>query len=243
MEDTFKPELIGINHDGLTNETDAWERVIFDLNNLATHWKDFFNSTITIEKFEEALTTQDLEHFAQVTYIYSLNNELSRLAKKGQYKMDVLIAGTPFPPYDDLIAQIRDIRIFLKSKPEIKIDRQLEKLFKKGKFGLPKKIKEEITARHTFFTKNEMENLVLATIQEICNSINVFNNAGANITSRDLPRPLEACITTVKGTKKFSDIQGGHSGDPNHFLPKLIPFYGMFVNKNTLLRNVTLNNN
>ena len=234
----FKPKLIGKNSDALEHELSAWENIIRELNYFSDSWKKYFGKEITFEKLQECLTNPNLKYFIQVTYIEYLDNELGRLAKKGQYKMDVLVSGTPFPPFEALIEEIAGIKQSIKRDLPVKFDANIEEVFQNGNFVFPEALKKQIEDKNTFYTKNERENVVLALVQKVCFYINIINNMGGRILNSDLPRDFESIVKNAGTNKKYGELKYRGSGEPRFFIPNLFPDHNMMELKGNALLNM-----
>ncbi|MFW6257642.1 MAG: hypothetical protein ACOC11_02545 [Prolixibacteraceae bacterium] len=241
----FTPQLIGRNYEAIEKETDNWKYAVQQLNNIASDWNSQFSEfgiSFTPDRVAEILATKDIGYLLKSIFIEN-EPELAKLASSNRIKRPKLIEITDFPEFGPLQNEITTFKVWVdRTKMEGRLS-NIGNMYQNGKFVFPDEMNNQIEEQHTFYTHDENENAALAIVQDICNAFNRFNELGGNITARDLPRPFDSYVTTIKGKKTFGELGSGLS-ESRYFVPKLIPAWGMFKGeKNTLLRLVAANLN
>ncbi|WP_297101756.1 hypothetical protein [uncultured Draconibacterium sp.] len=242
METTeFTPQLVGVDYEAIEKENSDLDFLVSRLNSVKLAWEKYFNERFSIPIVELIFSTKPnlITRMIQERWL-KLDAKLSELAKNNRIKIDKLIEITDFPDFEDLKEEIVSLRQDTDRRYNGKLP-YLAEIFGSTKFQVPEDLKNKISEKHTYYTKNNMENLVLEKIQSLCASINFFNNCGANIRARDLPLNLERNLTTVRGELKNKELKFNGAGEPNWYTPKVIPYCRMFEIENHLLAQVNAN--
>jgi hypothetical protein len=237
METKFEKRLIGRDEKSIEKKTEDFKYSVRELNDLAANWQEYFNEKFTPEKVSEILSAKDIPHLIQSHFVLTRNNERAKLARKGEYKLSHLIDETPIPPFEHLKNEIVSFKIGLNSRKFTdELEDNIEKLYFAGIYIFPNELKNSIEAKHTYYTRDEHENAALQLVENVCNSLNAFNDLGLSISSSDLPIAIQQCVSDVQGTKTFSQLQSGERSGKLYII-RLAPFWGMFKRENNSLLN------
>jgi hypothetical protein len=242
MEKDFKPVLLGIDPEQIEKETEFFNMAITDMNRINRLWLQYFGHAMELQHARALLTVTYVDKYLKEHYVLTRENPLAELARKGEYKLDVLVAGAVIPPVDELRDAVEGLTSRLKiQKFAEKFLANIDAMKTDDGFYFPESIKESIKNKYTFYTENEAQNKVLELVTGVCESLNKINDISGGITHRDLTPILQQCITTVKGEKTYGEL-GSSMGNSSWTIPKLIPYYAMFkVGNNSLLHFVTKN--
>lgn len=240
-EKKFKPLLIGIDNENIEKEMDRLDLFVDRINKIKENWGTVFDDQFSPQILESILASNrnSILRLLQIHFI-KLDSELSKLATSKRIKIDKLIDITDFPDFEDLKDAIVGFRVENDRRTFGYIP-PLAEVFNDGKWKISDNLKNKITDKNTYYTKNETENLVLEKVQNLCDTMNFFNNCGGNITVSDLPLVLSQSISSVRGERRNKDLKLNSGENPNWFIPKLIPKSTMFNSNNMLLEKVAAN--
>jgi hypothetical protein len=238
---TFKPQLIGKNQDAINEKMDHWEYATKILNDLATLWKSVFNENFSIQFLNEILRTKPglIEKYLKTHYI-NLDPEYAKFT--GKFKMDIALSITQFPDFMGLPDLIKNVikRHFDQHISEVEYDQWIHNFFVDGKFVIPEEIRAFLEKQNTFYTTNLRENLVLELVKKLGETLNILNDIGAGISSKDLPKPLVDCFD-LRRTGKRHDTLELHYSQENYGIMHLIPSHNLKSNRNSIY-SLVLNN-
>jgi hypothetical protein len=218
---SFTPRFIGRDEKKINEINSKWEQAIRLLNVITDHWKNVFNEEISFTQVINILATRKISDLLKSHFVLIADNPLSEGVRNGIYKLEAVIPQFYFPDFDDLKNSIINLNVWAdQNRFKTEIEDEIENLFLDGEFIFPESLKERISEKFTFYTKNEIENKALQLIQSACVALNSFNEIGIPIPSRDLPRSLAECISTGSGNKTYGELQSG-AGNPEWKIQKL----------------------
>jgi hypothetical protein len=242
--ENFKPLFIGRDENKINEINSKWDQAIQQLNGIAEDWRNVFNEEISVTHVINILSTRKISDYLKTHFVLIADNPISEGVRNGIYKLEAVIPSFIFPEFDDLKNSIVNMNIWSEQqKFKAEIQDEIENLLVNDEFIFPASLKESITEKFTFYTKNETENKALEMIQSVCSALNSFNEIGISVLSRDLPRPLAECIQTTSGSRSYSDVGSG-AAPANYKLPVLEPDPYIFEGETpTLLTQLIKNEN
>lgn len=262
MTKEFKPMLVGKYSDRIKFQTASWENCIFALNHLFVNWNIYFeNEQLDLVELAVILNAPDIIRYIKEKQIRK-NPKLTDFIKSMSIKIDKMNDIIEFPPFDHLIEAIKNVKaaIYLGSKAELNrlwmaqpfnkpvkaIDESSfglwkSRIFNGENFIFTDELKDSIIEENSVYTRNLRENAALVFYSKFSELLNVMNDMGHQLETRDFPIHFHRCLSMENTEKRHTELKVCF-GDKKYAIRHFSPSIGMFMpdwNLSTYFENLT----
>ena len=261
MTKEFKPMLIGRYADRTESQTASWMNCIAALNHLFAEWNQYFNEKLDLKELAFIINTPDVKRYIQEKHILK-NQKHTDFMKSMSVKIEKMIDLVDFPPFEHLIEAAAKVKASIYPNPraelnklkqvnagskpvsevgEFSFDQWKSKIFDGTNFVFTDELKDFIIEENSVYTTNIRENAAFVFYSKFSELLNVLNDMGHQLETRDFPIHFHRCLNMENTEKRHTELKvcfGEKKYPIRHFFPSI----GMFMpdwNLSTYFENLT----
>ncbi|MBW8334845.1 MAG: hypothetical protein K0M40_22705 [Prolixibacteraceae bacterium] len=247
MTQEFKPILIGKHTDRIESQTASWMRAIYALNSFAASWNTYFNETLDLNELAIIFNQPDLTRYIKEKFVRKNPKHLDFMENLN-IKIEKLLEMVIFPDFDHLLKLAAEAMASIYPDPasafnKFKIAQPVkktieaitesafelwkEKLFDGTNFEFTDELKNSIVEENSVYTRNQRENAAFIFYTKFSELLNVFNNMGHGLETRDFPIHFHRCLNMANTEKIRAELKVC-TGEKHHPIRHFYPAIDMF---------------
>jgi len=213
----FKPLLISAPEDKAVDGRQYLEKLIQELNSLVEEWQSFWQEKPSVNDILSFLNSEVPGDFIKERY--------ARIQRDGsgtlqQFTLDKVMELIEIPEYDALLQAYNRALITLRKLNRIDpfFVENLYRFWNGSEFYNNSKVMEDYENQTAYYTENIGENILLAIVLNLCESLETLNNIGLRLNKSMLGEKLAILIDARKEVYK-GNIQFEFT--PSHRIKKV----------------------
>lgn len=247
MTKAFQPILIGRYQDKIEAKNASWLQCIIALNHLAENWNSYFKENLDLKELAIILNCPDLKFYIQEKHVRSIPEHLNFI-KSLRVKVRELVKIVEIPSFSHLIEAVNKVKVAIYPDPasafnKFKITQPVikpieaitdsvfelwkDKIFDGKKFDFTEELKNSIIEENSVYTKNQRENAAFIFYTKFSELLNVLNDIGHNLETRDFPIHFHRCLN-MENTENFHSGLKVYYGEKRYPIRHFSPAIGMF---------------
>ena len=248
MTKEFNPMLIGRYADRIESQTSSWMNCIFALNHLFANWNEYFNEKLDLKELAVIMNVPDLKFYIQEKHVRK-NPKHEDFIKSMSVKIEKFFDMVDFPSFEHLIEAVAKVKAAIYPDPraelnKFKIAQSINKpieavtesafelwksrIFDGGNFNFIDELKDSIIEENSVYTMNIRENAAFVFYSKFSELLNVLNDMGHQLETRDFPIHFHRCLNMVNTEKLHTELKV-YFGEKKYPIRHFFPSIGMFM--------------
>ena len=247
MTKAFEPILIGRYQDKIEAQTSSWMNCIFALNHLFAAWNQYFDEKLDLKDLAVIFNVPDLKFYIQEKHVRS-NPKHADFLSTMNVKIEKLIDIVDFPSFDHLLEAAAKVKASIYPDPRAELNKlksgnatpktvsevgefsfyQWEsKIFDGTNFVFTDELKDSIIEENSVYTSNIRENAAFVFYSKFSELLNVLNDMGHQLETRDFPIHFHRCLNMENTEKLHTELKvcfGEKKYPIRHFFPSISMF-------------------
>lgn len=247
MTKEFEPLLVGRYSDKIESQNASWMNCIFALNHLFVNWNLYYDEKLDLKELAVIMNVPDLKTYIQEKHVRK-NPKHVDFIESMSFKIEKLIENVDFPSFDHLIEAVSRVKASIYADPreelnkfkpvsaapkpvsavgELEFQKWNTKIFDGLNFSFIPELENSIIEENSVYTKNLRENAAFIFYTKFSELLNVLNDIGHDLETRDFPVHFHRCLN-MENTEKLRAELKVNFGEKKYPIRHFSPAIGMF---------------